>query len=61
MDALRRAQESLGTLREFERHYLRKENILFPYLEQKGFSGPSKVMWAIHDEMKSRGLLWGKS
>jgi len=53
MDALRRAQESLGTLREFERHYLRKENILFPYLERHGFSGPSSVMWAIHDDIRA--------
>jgi len=53
MAALRRAQDSLGTLREFERHYLRKENILFPYLERHGFSGPSSVMWAIHDDIRA--------
>ncbi len=52
-DALRQAQEALRTLREFERHYLRKENILFPYLEQHGLSGPSAVMWAIHDDIRA--------
>ncbi|MFX0087131.1 MAG: DUF438 domain-containing protein [Candidatus Hodarchaeota archaeon] len=33
-------------------HYTRLENQLFPVLEQKGFSGPSKVMWAKHDEIR---------
>jgi DUF438 domain-containing protein len=42
----------LSILREYERHYLRKENILFPYLEKHGFAGPSSVMWAIHDDVR---------
>jgi DUF438 domain-containing protein len=42
----------LALLREYERHYLRKENILFPYMEKRGFSGPSSVMWAIHDDVR---------
>jgi DUF438 domain-containing protein len=45
----------LEKLTEFEKHYLRKENQLFPLLEAKGVSGPSKVMWAIHDDI--RGML----
>ncbi len=52
MDGLRTAQKELHDLRQFEKHYIRKENILFPYLEQHGFSGPSKVMWAIHDDIR---------
>ncbi len=36
-------------------HYLRKENQLFPLLEEHDISGPSQVMWAIHDDI--RGLL----
>lgn len=35
-----------------EKHYLRKENQLFPVLEDHGISGPSKVMWAIHDDIR---------
>ncbi|MBA7628053.1 hypothetical protein ES703_35523 [subsurface metagenome] len=42
--------ERLG---EIERHYLRKENQLFPRLEAKGMSGPSQVMWAIHDDIRA--------
>ena len=37
---------------EIDKHYLRKENQLFPRLEEKGMSGPSQVMWAIHDDIR---------
>jgi len=52
----------LEELAEVEKHYLKKENQLFPLLESKGVSGPSKVMWAIHDDIRMmirefRGLL----
>jgi DUF438 domain-containing protein len=53
LDTLRGAQNALQALRAFERHYLRKENILFPYLEQHSFTGPSAVMWAIHDDIRA--------
>ncbi len=42
-----------GSLALIERHYLKKENQLFPRLEAKGVSGPSKVMWAIHDDIRA--------
>jgi DUF438 domain-containing protein len=35
-------------------HYLRKENQLFPLLEAHDISGPSQVMWAIHDEIRAQ-------
>lgn len=50
---LQAARESVRKLREYERHYLRKENILFAYLERYDFSGPSKVMWAVHDDIRA--------
>ncbi|WP_304226645.1 DUF438 domain-containing protein, partial [Gracilinema caldarium] len=34
-------------------HYTRKENQLFPYLENAGFDAPSKVMWGKHDEIRA--------
>lgn len=49
---LTRARELTAKLMVFERHYLRKENILFAVLERTGFSGPSKVMWAVHDDIR---------
>ncbi len=39
-------------LREIEKHYQRKENQLFPMLEAKKFTGPTKVMWGKHDEIR---------
>ncbi len=33
-------------------HYLRKENQLFPFLERKGFSHPSSIMWSLQDEIR---------
>jgi len=50
---LQQARERLRELREYEKHYLRKENILFPFLEKHDFSGPSSVMWAIHDDIRA--------
>lgn len=50
---LERARERLRELREYEKHYLRKENVLFPYLEKHRFTGPSSVMWAIHDDVRA--------
>jgi len=46
------AQKAVVHLREYDKHYLRKENLLFPFLEQKGFLGPTQVMWGVHDEIR---------
>jgi DUF438 domain-containing protein len=43
----------VSALAGVEKHYLKKENQLFPRLEDKGVSGPSKVMWAIHDDVRA--------
>jgi DUF438 domain-containing protein len=40
-------------LKQIEIHYTRLENQLFPKLEQVGFTGPSNVMWAKHDEIRA--------
>jgi DUF438 domain-containing protein len=45
-------KSALEDLAQVEKHYLKKENQLFPLLESKGVSGPSKVMWAIHDDIR---------
>ena len=44
--------KQLETLRGILIHYTRKENQLFPFLERVGFTGPSQVMWAKHDEIR---------
>jgi len=49
LEVIRQQTEDLGFI---EKHYSRKENILFPYLETKGFEGPSKVMWGVDNEIR---------
>ncbi len=39
-------------LREAEKHYLREENILFPYLEKHGITEPPAIMWMDHDKIR---------
>lgn len=41
-------------LSEIGRHYSRKENLLFPYLEQYGITAPPKVMWGVDDEIREK-------
>lgn len=43
---------AFNKLSDVEKHYQRKENLLFPFLEQKGITGPPKVMWGKHDETR---------
>jgi uncharacterized protein len=47
------AAEELAALKLLELHYSRKENLLFPFLESEKFTGPSKVMWGKHDEIRN--------
>lgn len=46
-------RDRLEKLMDYDRHYLRKENLLFPFLERYQFTGPSQVMWGIHDEVRA--------
>ncbi len=43
----------LEDLSSIHLHYLRKENHLFPLLEARGVSGPTQVMWGIHDDIRA--------
>jgi len=52
-------EKDIFTLRGFfnnlfdvDKHYLKKEYLLFPFLEKQGISGPPKVMWGKHDEIR---------
>jgi uncharacterized protein len=53
-EILKELQHQLEVLKDFDAHYRRKENLLFPYLEKYGFEGPSKVMWGLHDEIRAK-------
>ncbi len=41
-----------NSLMDVEKHYVRKENLLFPFLEKVGITGPPKVMWGKHDQTR---------
>jgi DUF438 domain-containing protein len=43
----------VDALAKIDKHYLKKENQLFPLLEDHGITGPSQVMWAIHDDIRA--------
>ena len=34
-------------------HYIKKENLFFPYMEQYGITAPPKVMWGVDDEIRT--------
>lgn len=44
--------EDLNLLLDIDKHYSRKENLLFPYLEKYGIFGPTKVMWGVDDHIR---------
>lgn len=42
----------LAHTNESESHYLREENVLFPYLERHGVTEPPAVMWSEHQRIR---------
>jgi len=52
-DHLLKLREKLNLLWDVEKHYSRKENLLFPFLEKYEITGPSKIMWTHDDEIRS--------
>ena len=40
-------------LNDSEKHYVREENVLFPYLERHGITQPPAVMWMEHDNIRA--------
>ncbi|SDN44994.1 DUF438 domain-containing protein [Bacillus sp. OK048] len=41
--------EDINLLFDIDKHYSRKENLIFPYLETYGIFGPTTNMWRIND------------
>lgn len=42
-----------NSLMDIEKHYQRKENLLFPFLEKYNITGPPMVMWGKHDQVRA--------
>ncbi|MGQ9664565.1 MAG: DUF438 domain-containing protein [bacterium] len=58
-DAYPEAKEQLDFLehiaqhfKDSEKHYLREENVLFPYLEKHGITQPPAIMWTEHNKIR---------
>lgn len=45
--------KEIEALQQIDYHYLRKENLFFPYMEQYGITAPPKVMWGVDDEIRA--------
>lgn len=51
-DVLYKLTEGFNLLYDVDKHYQRKEHLVFPYLEKYGISAPPKVMWGVDDEIR---------
>jgi hypothetical protein len=47
-------QSCFNDLMDVDKHYRRKEYLVFPFLEKKEITGPPKVMWGKHDEIRDQ-------
>lgn len=47
-------QSCFNDLMDVDKHYQRKEYLVFPYLEKNEITGPPKVMWGKHDEIREQ-------
>ena len=52
-DLLLKLHGEFNALMDIEKHYLRKENLLFPFMEKHNITGPPMVMWGKHDETRA--------
>ena len=45
--------QDFNLLWDIDKHYSRKENLIFPYLERYGITAPPKVMWGVDDDIRA--------
>ena len=45
-------QRQLGLVGQFDVHYQRKEELMFPIMESYGHDSPPKVMWGVDDQIR---------
>ena len=49
---LQRMRKALADLATIDRHYTRKENLIFPLMDKYGITAPPKVMWGVDDQIR---------
>ncbi|MCX6082114.1 MAG: DUF438 domain-containing protein [Chloroflexi bacterium] len=52
-EPMRAIQQLLNNLMDADKHYRRKEYLLFPYFEKNNLPGPPMVMWGKHDQARN--------
>lgn len=52
IEPMRTIQGLLNNLMDVDKHYRRKEYLLFPFFEKNNLPGPPMVMWGKHDEAR---------
>lgn len=52
--AVLKIRGAFNQIMDVDKHYQRKEYLLFPFLEKAGITGPPKVMWGKHDEIREQ-------
>jgi DUF438 domain-containing protein len=45
--------EKINLLWDVDKHYRRKEDLIFPFLEKYEITGPPKVMWGVDDKIRN--------
>jgi len=48
---LQRMKTALSDLLTIDKHYQRKENLIFPIMDRYGITAPPKVMWGVDDDI----------
>jgi len=61
MAELQKYTNIFNQLQTIEKRFARKENQLFPFLEKKGWNGPSQGMWSFHDNLREQFRLLRKN
>lgn len=51
-DHLTNLLNALDILSVVDRHYSKKENLIFPYMESHGMTAPPQVMWGVDDDIR---------
>ena len=51
-ESMERLNHIIKHFKESEKHYVREENVLFPYLEKHGITHPPAIMWAEHNDIR---------
>jgi DUF438 domain-containing protein len=54
IEELQKYTNIFNQLSTIEKRFARKENQLFPFLEKKGWVGPSQGMWSFHDNLREQ-------